>query len=125
MEGFLMNEIIKTCKVCPVACYLTITKDSSHPSGYNIEGNSCNRGKDFAMQEVTNPSRILTGRVLLKNGAMSRLPVKTTGIVPENKIEECLKIFNSTQAVSPIKRGTVIIRDILGLGVDVVAARKA
>lgn len=120
-----MDKIIKTCKVCPVACTLSITKDSSNPSGYNIEGNDCNRGKDFAIKEMTEPSRILTGRVLLKNGAMGRLPVKTTAVVPGDKIEACLEIFNSTEAVSPIKRGAVIIQDILGLGVDVVAARKA
>ncbi|NLJ98203.1 MAG: DUF1667 domain-containing protein [Tissierellia bacterium] len=120
-----MDKIIKTCKVCPVGCELIINEDQSEPSGYHVEGNSCNRGKDFGIKEIIEPSRILTGRVLLKNGAMSRLPVKTTGVVPEDKIEECLKIFNSTEAISPIKRGTVIIKDILGLGVDVIAARKA
>ena len=120
-----MDEITKTCKVCPLACTLVISVDESNPTGYRVEGNKCNRGKDFGIKEVTEPSRVLTGRVLLKNGPMGRLPVKTTGVIPESMIEECLEIFNSTEATSPIKRGTVIIENILDLGVDVIAARKA
>lgn len=120
-----MGKIIKKCKVCPIGCKLIITENKSAPFGYSVEGNSCNRGRDFGIQEVTEPSRVLTGRVLLKNGAMSRLPVKTTGIIPENKVDECMKIFNSTEVSAPIKRGDIIIKNILGLGVDVIAARKA
>ena len=71
------------------------------------------------------PSRILTGRVLLKNGAIKHLPVKTTGVIPKDKVDEVMKIFYSTEVSAPIKRGDVIIENILGLGVDVVAARKA
>ncbi len=124
-RGDTMNKIIKKCKVCPIGCELIITENKSAPSGYSVEGNSCNRGRDFGIKEVTEPSRILTGRVLLENGHMSRLPVKTTGVVPKDKVEECLEIFNSTEVTAPIKRGEVIIKNILGLGVDVVAARKA
>ena len=120
-----MSDITKTCKVCPVGCQLTIIKDEDSPKGYSVDGNSCNRGVDFGIKEITNPSRVLTGRVLLENGNMGRLPVKTTGVVPGDKIEECLAIFNETTAVSPVKRGDIIIKDILGLDVDVIAARKA
>lgn len=120
-----MTSIIKKCKVCPIGCELIITENKSAPSGYSVEGNSCNRGRDFGIQEVTEPSRALTGRVLLKNGAMSRLPVKTTGVIPKDKVDECMKIFNSTEVSAPIKRGDIIIKNILGLGIDVIAARKA
>ena len=120
-----MNKIIKKCKVCPIGCELIITENKSVPSGYTVEGNSCNRGENFGIKEVTEPSRILTGRVLLKNGAMSRLPVKTTGVVPKDKVDECMRIFNTTEVSAPIKHGDIIINNILGLGIDVVAARKA
>lgn len=120
-----MDKVIKKCKVCPIACELVITENKSVPSGYTIEGNSCNRGRDFGIKEITEPSRILTGRVLLKNGPMGRLPVKTTGVIPKDKVDECMKVFNATEVSAPIKRGDVIIENILGLGVDVVAARKA
>lgn len=120
-----MDKIIKKCKVCPIGCELIIMKNKSTPSGYTVEGNSCNRGRDFGIKEITEPSRILTGRVLLKNGPMNRLPVKTTGVIPKDKVDECMAIFNSTEVSAPIKRGDIIIKNILGLGVDVIAARKA
>ncbi len=118
-----MSTIKKTCKVCPVNCELTIEKDID--DSYIVTGNNCGRGVDYGIKAMTTPSRILTGRVLLKNGNMGRLPVKTTGVVPEDRIEECLAIFNSTTVTAPIKMGTIIIENILDLNVDVIAARKA
>ncbi|NLW41310.1 MAG: DUF1667 domain-containing protein [Tissierellia bacterium] len=119
-----MDKVIKKCKVCPIGCELTIYKDESAASGYTVEGNSCGRGIEFGIKEVTEPSRVLTGRVLLKNAPMKHLPVKTTGVVPKDKIEECLEIFRTTTVTAPIKKGDLIIENILGLGVDVVAARR-
>ncbi|NLK44348.1 MAG: DUF1667 domain-containing protein [Tissierellia bacterium] len=114
----------KKCKVCPVGCNLVIKKDSSNPSNYTVEGNRCNRGLEFGIKEMKEPSRILTSRVLLENGPMSRLPVKTTGIIPEELVDQCMEIIKVTKVSAPVKKDQVIIKDILGTGVDVVAARK-
>lgn len=119
-----MDKIIKKCKVCPIGCELIITENKSDPSGFTVEGNSCNRGRDFGIQMVTKSSKILTGRVLIENGIMKRLPVKTTDVIPKHKAEDCLKIINSTEVSAPVKKGDIIIKDILGLGIDVVASRK-
>lgn len=119
-----MEKIIKKCKMCPIGCELIISENKSHPSGYSVEGNSCNRGIDFGIKEVTEPSRILTGRVLLKNGSIKWLPVKTKGVVPKDKVNRCMEIINSTEATAPINKGDVVIENILGLGIDVVAARR-
>lgn len=114
----------KKCEVCPVGCNLVIKEDNQAPSNYVVEGNRCNRGKEFGIKEVKEPSRVLTSRVLLENGPMSRLPVKTTGIIPKELVDECMEIIRSTKVSAPVKRGQIIIKDILGTGVDVVAARK-
>ena len=119
-----MKTIIKKCKVCPVGCDLVIIEDETQPSKYSIEGNRCNRGREYGIQEVATPSRVLTSRVLLKNGPMGRLPVKTNGIIPENLVDECMKIIQSTEVTAPIKKDQIIIKNILNTGIDVVAARK-
>ncbi|NLY77942.1 MAG: DUF1667 domain-containing protein [Tissierellia bacterium] len=119
-----MERIIKKCKICPIGCELIISENPGEPSGFSVEGNSCNRGRDFAIEEVTTPSRVLTGRVLLRNAPMGHLPVKTTGVIPKNKVEECLKVINSTEVSAPVNKGDVIIKNILGLGVDVISQRK-
>jgi len=112
------------CKVCPVGCNLVIKNDDKNPSNYIVEGNRCNRGWEFGIKEVKEPSRVLTSRVLLENGPMGRLPVKTTGIIPKELVDECMEIIKSTKVSAPVERGQIIIKNILGTGVDVVAARK-
>ncbi len=120
--GPIMNIIEKKCKVCPVGCNLKIVKDDD--SQFSVVGNRCNRGKEYGIKEVLEPSRVLTSRVLLKNGPMSRLPVKTNGVIPENLVDECMEIIKVTEVSAPIEKGDIIIESILGTGVDVVAARR-
>lgn len=116
-----MNIIEKQCAVCPIGCNLKIISDNNK---YSVEGNRCNRGQDYGIKEISEPSRILTSRVLLKNGPMSRLPVKTTDIIPESLVDQCMEIIKTTEISAPVEKGHIIIKNILNTGVDVVAARK-
>lgn len=118
-------EIIKMkCKVCPMECNLTVKKNKTTPSTYEIEGNKCNRGKDYALKELLHPSRVLTSRVLLENGPMSRLPVKTNGVIPSHLVNEVMEIIKKTKISAPIIKGDIIIKNILNTGIDLIAARK-
>lgn len=114
----------KKCKVCPVGCDLKITENNLSEKGYIVEGNKCNRGSEYAIKEILEPSRILTSRVILKNGPMGRVPVKTNGVIPSTLADEAMKIIRNTVAFAPLKKGDIIIENILDTGVDVVAARK-
>lgn len=120
---YIMDIINKKCKVCPMECELKITKDDTQ-SSYSVEGNRCNRGKEYGIKEALEPSRILTSRVLLKGGPMSRLPVKTNGIIPEYLVDKCMEIIKVTEVSAPVEKGHIIIENILDTGVDVVASRK-
>jgi len=124
MEVLFMDIIEKKCKVCAVGCNLKIIKNEATNSHYSVEGNRCNRGKEYGIKEILEPSRVLTSRVLLKNGPMSRLPVKTDGVIPETLVEECMDIIKITEVSAPIEKGHIIIENILGTGVNVIAARK-
>lgn len=118
-----MNIINKKCRVCPIGCELKIIKNEQQ-SSYSVEGNKCNRGKEYGINEVSQPSRMLTSRVLLKNGPMSRLPVKTNGIVPESLVDKCMEIIRTTEVSAPVEKDQIIIKNIFDTGIDVVAARK-
>lgn len=119
-----MKIVNMSCKVCPMACHLKISEDKVNPSTHRVEGNKCNRGKDFALKEILEPSRVLTSRVLLENGPMSRLPVKTNGVIPSHLVDESMEIIKEARVSAPIAKGDIIIKNILNTGVDVVAARK-
>lgn len=116
-----MSKVEIQCKVCNVNCNLNIYKENND---YIVKGNRCPRGLEFGIKEVMEPSRVLTGRVLLKNGSMSRLPVKTSDIIPSDLVNKVMEIIKSTEVSAPVNKGDVIIKNILNTGIDVIAQRK-
>ncbi|WP_432662760.1 DUF1667 domain-containing protein [Wukongibacter baidiensis] len=108
------------CIVCPLGCRISVSKEESD---YTVDGNKCPRGKDYGIKELTNPTRVLTTTVKIKDGLLNRLPVKTKEAIPKNKVFECMKIIDSIEIKTPISVGDVIVKDILNTGVDVIASR--
>ncbi|QZY55021.1 DUF1667 domain-containing protein [Crassaminicella profunda] len=108
------------CIVCPMGCYLEVTKENEE---YNVTGNKCPRGKAYGMKELTNPTRVVTTTVKIKGGLLNRLPVKTKEAIPKEKIFECMKFIDSIEVKAPISVGDIIVKDLLGTGVDLVASR--
>jgi len=77
----------------------------------------------YAIKEVTNPTRTLTSTVKVKNSKFERLPVRTSGEVPKSKIFSCMEIINRTVIEAPVRVGQVLVKDIFGTGVDIIASR--
>ncbi len=115
------SELI--CIVCPLGCHLTIEKDEHAENGFKVFGNKCPRGEVYANKELTAPTRMLPTTVKIKNAQLSRLPVKTQSPVPKELIFDCMTIINSVEVSAPIKMGDIIIENILGTGVNIVATR--
>ena len=44
-----------TCIICPRGCALTVTKGEG---SLTVAGNSCPKGKQYAIEECTNPTQI-------------------------------------------------------------------
>ena len=51
------------------------------------------------------------------------LPVRTRTDVPKDKIFDCMKAIRRVAAQAPVAIGDVILADIAGTGVDLVATR--
>ncbi len=108
------------CIVCPMGCRLTVTKENDN---YVVTGNQCPRGKDYGIKELTNPTRVLTTTVKIKNGLLNRIPVKTKEPIPKDKIFECMDVINRIEIEAPVKVGDIVVENVLETGVDVVASR--
>lgn len=108
------------CINCPMGCHLEVTKSEG---GYVIKGNQCKRGEAYAISEMTAPTRVLTSTVKVKNGFMNRLPVRTNGGLPKEKMFKAMEMINQVVVNTPIKVGDVILNDILGTGVNLIASR--
>ncbi len=115
--------IEKTCIVCPVGCHLKIEEDPSSEDGYLVSGNRCPRGKRYAIKEMTNPERVVTSTVKIKNVENLMLPVKTTDGIPKEKVLDFMEDINKIVVSLPVKRGDILIEDIYGTGVNLVATK--
>lgn len=118
-----MIKVEMICIVCPLGCRITVEEDKGSSLGYNVCGNKCIRGQKYGIEELSNPTRVITSTVKILNGLLNRLPVKTNGAIPKDLNFECMKMINEVEIKSPIKMGDIIINNILGTGINLVASR--
>ncbi|EGS31789.1 MULTISPECIES: DUF1667 domain-containing protein [Megasphaera] len=109
------------CIMCPMGCLLTVTLTDGAVT--DVKGNTCPRGEIYAHQELTNPQRMLTSTVSVQGGVLALLPVVSKTTLPKGKILECANELRNISVEAPIKTGDVIVSNILGLGVDIIASR--
>ena len=115
-----MIEKEYTCIVCPKSCRVVLRDEGGR---LDIAGNGCERGAQYARTEYENPVRMITTTVSIEGGALRVLPVISTGEVPKSRLKECMAAIYNAAACAPVRQGDVVVPDILGLGVDIVAAR--
>lgn len=111
------------CISCPMGCNMDVEIIVSGITSYNVSGNKCPRGEEYAIKEMTNPTRVITSTVKLKNGHLPRLPVKTSEPIPKGNIFDCIKVLDTVEVTSPVKVGDVIIENLLGLDINIIASR--
>ena len=116
-----MSTIELTCIGCPLGCPLTVTLEGNEVT--NVTGNTCPKGAIYAKKEVTNPTRIVTSTVRVKGGTSCMVNVKTESDIPKNKIFACVEALKGVTIAAPVKIGDVVLADVAGTGVNVVAAR--
>lgn len=109
------------CIVCPMSCHLSVELEKKQVK--SVEGNSCPRGAKYASEELTNPTRMVTSTVTLKNASLTRLPVVTEHPIPKGKIKDVMKQINKVKVKAPVSRNDIIIENVSRTGVNVIASR--
>lgn len=112
-----MAELI--CIVCPKGCHLHVDETND----YKVTGNDCRKGEIYGRNELINPVRTVTSTCKIKNSMLPRIPVKTSDTIPKGKMTEIMKEINKIELTAPVALGDVIISNVSGTGVDVVACR--
>ena len=105
------------CINCPKGCELEVTVDGGDVS---VTGQGCPRGETYGRTEATNPVRMVTGLVKVA-GSRRPLPVKTRTAVPKRQIADITNLLANTTVIPPKRIGDVILSDVCGTGVDIVA----
>ncbi|MBE6726127.1 MAG: DUF1667 domain-containing protein [Ruminococcaceae bacterium] len=112
-----------TCVVCPAGCRMTVTLDEGG-AVLSVEGNTCKRGKDYAISEITHPVRTLTSTVPLTTAEGEKmLPVRTDKAIPKEKLFEAMAIIRKSKASAPVHTGDVLIPDFIEPGTNLVACK--
>ena len=104
-----------------MGCELTV---NVMENDIEVTGELCKIGITYGKEEATNPTRNITTSVKVKGGDIPMLSVKTARPIPKDKIMECVKAIRKVAAMqAPVKVGDVVLADVAGTGVDIVATR--
>ena len=107
------------CIGCPVGCQLNVEIVNDE---IKVSGNDCNVGKNYAIKEIKNPTRIFTSSIRTVDGRL--ISVKSKGEIPKNKIMECAKELKKITVEIPVKIGDILKKSIADTNIDIVATRE-
>ncbi|MBQ9066286.1 MAG: DUF1667 domain-containing protein [Clostridia bacterium] len=110
------KEIV--CIVCPRGCTMQVLQNGTE---ILVSGNQCKRGREFAIREMTAPMRTIASTVATSFPDVPVLPCRVSSEIPKDRIMDCMKEINRVRVTARVGRGDVLIPNVLGLGVDVIA----
>lgn len=110
-----MKEL--TCIICPRGCRLKIDEQM------NVTGNSCPRGANYAINEITNPTRTVTSSIRVSNREYTLVSVKTDKPIPKAQIFAVMEEINKLSVIAPTKIGQVVKSNILGLDCNIIITK--
>lgn len=116
-----MEKKSLTCIGCPLGCSLTVEMEGTEVK--SVTGNTCPNGDAYARKELTNPTRIVTSSVRVLGGTLNVVSVKTACDIPKGKIFDCARALRDVEVQAPVSIGQILVTDIAGTGVDVVATK--
>lgn len=109
-----------TCINCPVGCRMEVTHEGEEV--LSVKGNTCRRGDAYARQECVAPMRMVTAVAPVQDRDMP-VSLKTRTPIPKKLIDDCMRAVMETPFTAPIAAGQVLIENVCGSGVDVIATK--
>lgn len=109
------------CTSCPKGCRIRIEADGEEIK--SVSGFDCPQGKKYAVEEFKNPTRILPTTIRVEKGEFPLVSVKTAAPIPRSKLLPAMKEIARAKVKAPVNLGQVLINDLAGTGVSVVATR--
>ena len=110
-----------TCICCPLGCRVEVALDENGQVS-EVSGYTCKRGADYAAKEAVAPERMVTA-VLCVSGCLEPVSVKTQRPVPKAAMKDVLAAVAALRLDAPVAAGDVLIEDVCGTGVAVVATK--
>ena len=115
------EQVEVTCMQCPIGCKVIVEIYKGEISG--IENAGCNRGIEYATRETKSPVRDFFSTIRISNGKTPMLSVRSTKPVPRNLLLPCATEISKLTVKAPIRMGSIIVKDILNSGIDIIATK--
>jgi CxxC motif-containing protein len=114
------SEII--CIICPIGCEVTV----HHKEGIitKIEGYECKLGLDYTKEELFDPKRTLTTTMIVKDGKLPLVSVKTAGPVPKKVMFDIMNVISEYEVDAPINIGDILVENVHDLDINIIATKK-
>ncbi len=113
-----IQELI--CVTCPKGCTLKVKQENGE---IVVLDKGCKRGETYAVCELTDPRRMVASSVKVKGGLHPLLPVYTSAPFPKPMIMQLTEELRKLELDAPVAIKQVIIANVLGTGVDIIASR--
>ena len=111
-----------TCIICPIGCEVTV----HHKEGIitKIEDYQCKKGIEYAKEELLDPKRTLTTSIMVKDGELPLVSVKTSKPIRKDILYEVMDAIAGIEVEAPIEIGDILVAHVLDLDADIVATKK-
>ena len=109
------------CTVCPRGCHVKVTLENNQVT--ELADYGCKRGMEYATAEATHPVRILTTTVKIEGKPYDLLPVRSNAPVPKEMQMDCMAAIKKVSVTAPVAAGSVVLPNICGTGVDIIATK--
>lgn len=116
MKG--VTEMI--CINCPLGCRMRVEERDGE---IVVTGNTCERGRKYAVTEMTAPRRTVTSSVSVSGGVLKTVSLKTNRPILKSEIFSALSKLKGVTVKAPIKIGDTVVKDIASGGESFVATR--
>ena len=115
----MIKEIV--CVGCPNSCDMTVVLENDEI--LSVSGALCDKGAEFAASEIFDPRRTFSTLVKVVGGHLPLVSVRVSDQVPLDKMFDIVGLLKGLTLTAPVSVNQVITRDVLGLGVDVIATK--
>ena len=106
------------CIICPRGCAMSVEGEGDN---LTVVGNACPKGKQYAIDECTHPTRTVTSIVRVANRVDTMVSVKTSCPIPKEEMFAAMEKIRAARVNAPVKLGEVILKNVFGA--DVIATK--
>ncbi len=110
-----------TCIVCPNGCEIAAEHDGADIR--SVEGAACPKGRDYVLQELTDPRRNIATSVAVQGGELPLVSVRLDRAIPKAQIFPVMEAIKAVRLQAPAVIGQVVLENVLGLGANVIVTK--